>query len=145
MTKLCNLFYTDDEKRNSDLYIDELKHDFSIRYIRVVESVKWYLDQIVADGPGIIVQDVMLPHPDDPNGAFDVSAGIRLMRELQDDVVKLNIGVILFSNRVRKDLEKAAMDNQFSSTHFVVHNKYEVGFDKLANIARELYFRLNPR
>ena len=140
---LCLIFYTDDETRNSSLYIDELEKDFEVRYIRAVESVDWYRQAIISDGPKIIVQDVMLPHPaSDGNDGIDVSAGLKLIEELSDTLTTLKIGVIVFSNRVRNDLDEAMEEMGFPPELFEVHNKMTVGFPDLAKIAREMHFRL---
>lgn len=142
---ICKIFYTDDEKRNSSLYIDELSKSFDVQYIQVVSSVDWYRQKIVQDGPSLIVQDVMLPHPDDPEGGLDVSAGLRLLEELLETITSLRIGVCVFSNRVRTDLQGAVLDMGYSNELIEVRNKMATGFDELHRELNEFYFRLNPQ
>ena len=131
------IFYIDDEVLESEHYREKLELEFVVQHILNVfdGEVEVFKDQIVEMAPSLLIQDVMLPNRD---GEINIERGVEILTSLKALLRRLHIPVIVFSNRISKELEAAILDLEIPSQLIKVLFKPNIGFNELPKEARTM-------
>jgi hypothetical protein len=97
------VYFIDDEQFASKLYRTAIERYHQVKYIKTIDNIDSLVDSIVHDGPAVIVQDVMMTLQD--SGTIDIAAGMLIARRIRETLVKLKIPLVLFTNRMVRELQ----------------------------------------